>query len=110
MHHFNIFNSPDQLHRHYIADLHNYPLLDDHRIELPIFTDDGNHIPYRKPKINTDKAQCGVLIDFSKIQALFNLDSQLYSNLDDWDSDSTSSIPSESYFVNVDVYPLAFLK
>jgi len=83
MHHFNIFNSPDQLHRHHIANLHSYPLLDDHRIELPIFTDDGNRIPCRKPKINTDGAQYGVLIDFSKIQALFNPDGQLHSNLDD---------------------------
>jgi len=49
-------------------------------------------------------------MDFSKIQALFNLDSQLYSNLNDLDSKSISSIPPESHFVNVDVYPLAFLK
>ncbi len=51
-----------------------------------------------------------MLIDFLKIQALFNLDSQLHSDLDDLDSKSISSIPPESYFVNVNVYSLAFLK
>ena len=110
MHHFNIFDSPDQLHRHHIANLHNYPLLDDYGVELPIFSDDGDRIPRRNPIINIDEAQCGVLMNFANIQALFNPDSQLHSDPDDQNSDSTSSIPPESHFVNVDVYPLAFLK
>jgi len=64
---FNIFDSLDQLHRCYIANLHNFPLLDDYRIEIPIFIDDGDQILCREPIINPDEAQCGMLIDFLKI-------------------------------------------
>jgi hypothetical protein len=109
-HHFNIFDSPDELRRRHIADLDNYPLLDDHGIELPIFSDDGDRIPRRKPILNVDKDQCGVLMNFERIQALFNPDGQLHFDPDDEDGDSAGSIPPESHFVNVDVYPLAFLK
>jgi hypothetical protein len=87
------------------------PILDDHRIEISIFIDDNDHISYRDPIISTEAAEYSILINFSNIQALFNSDNQLYSNLNDnSDNESISSIPCESHFINVNIYLLAFLK
>jgi hypothetical protein len=95
-------------------DLDTYPLLDDHDAEIPIYDKRGKRIARRIPHVGQNPPQCGVLVDLEKVQALFNPGGQLHRTVNDNDNDNdpdfdTSALP-ESHFVNVDVYPLGFLR
>ena len=111
-----IYDRPlaDGRSRRRILDLDTYPLLDDHDVEIPIYDKGGKRIARRVPNVGQNPQQCGVLMDLEKVQVLFNPGGQLHRvNNDDEDEDNpdfdTSALP-ESHFVNVNVYPLGFLR
>lgn len=75
-------------------DLDNYPLTLEDGQENPIYNSSGIRIPRRNPIIDEDISLCGVLVDLTNIQALFN----------------PQSITDPDSVVHVNAYPLGFLR
>ena len=88
------------------VDPGGYPLVDEKGIEKPIYLPSGKCVSRRKPIINRNEPQCGVLMKLEKIQGLFNPSTE-------WDQDTdliNDSDDEQTRTVKVDVYPLGFLK
>jgi hypothetical protein len=100
-----LFDDADELCRRRV-NLDDHPLLDNNGQEVPLFDPKGNKISRRIPLIDHDEPQCGVLMDLGNIHALFNSESQLNAAAED----SDELIGEASEFVQVDAYPLGFLR
>ena len=90
------------------VDLDDLPLLSDERHEVPIYDVRGNRILRRQPMVDLDESSCGVLVDLANIQALFNRIPDVSEDI--MDELSTDGYDDDSHLVNIDVYPLAFLR
>jgi hypothetical protein len=86
----------------------DFPLLDDEGSEIPIYDFDGNRIPRRSPIVDPDQPSCGVLMDLTNIQALFNPVAD-FSDMSESDTYTTAADLGSPH-VDVNVYPLAFLR
>lgn len=102
-----IFDSSDPDDRNQLDNLNNFPLLDDHGQEIPIFDHVGHKVPRRYPIVDEDAPPCGVLVNLSNIQTLFD---PFTSSHDYDDSFTPSSDILDPCYVHIDAYPLAFLK
>ena len=71
--------------------------------EIPIYNSTGGRVPRRKIIVDKNQPPCGVLVDLSNIQELFHPDDII--DLSDDFSDSY-----DSHLINIDAYPLAFLR
>ena len=100
-----LYDDADELCRRRV-DLDEHPLLDANGQEVPLFDPTGTRIPRRIPLIDHDEPQCGVLMDLRNIHALFNSETQLNGAAEE----SDELIGEDSEFVQVDAYPLAFLR
>jgi hypothetical protein len=87
-------------------NLNTYPLFDDQGNEVPIYDSNGEQIQRMLPVVNSEEPQCGVLMDLQNIQALFNPNSQLHV----LEEDEDDLILPESQFIQVNAFPLTFLK
>ena len=93
--------------------LDEFPLLNESGKENFIYGNDGERIHRRLPIINRDASPCGVLVDLTKIQALFAPRRYRDGNDDDDDDENrsvTSSDLDDLPLTHVDAYPLAFLR
>jgi hypothetical protein len=90
--------------------------LDDDGNEIPVYNSQGLRVPRREVFVDDDQPTCGVLMDLSDIQGMFNPNDlpTVQDSPDDSDSDSDSSSSSdredEDHWARVEAYPLAFLK
>ena len=91
------------------VDLRNFPLLDEDGQEVPIYDVKGHRIKRRAAFIDCSESPCGVLMDLQNIQALFNSD-EYFPNDDNDLIDSNSPETHQAHHVNVDAYPLGFLR
>jgi hypothetical protein len=91
--------------------LSKFPLLDDEGNEIPVYNSHGVRVSRREVEVDDDEPSCGVLMNLSNIQGMFNPNDlpTVRDSHDDDDSDSESSSSSE-HWVRVEAYPLAFLK
>lgn len=71
--------------------------------EIPIYNSTGGRVLRRQIIVDRNQPPCGVLVDLSDIQGLYNPDAPI--DLSDDFSDC-----SDSHSINVEAYPLAFLK
>lgn len=99
-----LFDSPHPPSRRPV-DLHVLPILADDGKEVQIFDSSGKRVIRRHAIIYDDEPPCGVLIDLSNIQALFNPDPASQFPEDP----SMLSGYDEPDSVTVDAYPLGFL-
>jgi hypothetical protein len=102
-----IYDSPEHGARQRV-DLEEYPLIDDDGLEIPVYDHEGKQILRRKAYANPVTGQCGVLMDLKNIQALFNPDNSSLT-LDN-DFLGPGLFPREAYSVNVQAFPIGFLK
>src|SRR5882757_3535983 len=102
------YDSPDPNTRHEI-DLDDFPLLGDSGEEIQVFNSDGVRVPRRKMVIDRNQPTCPVLVDLSHIQTLFMPNPDLEVQNDDNDDNSVSDHEYDN-LVEVDAYPLGFLK
>jgi len=98
-----IFDGTDPQFYHPIV-LDDLPLLNDNGQEILIYNSASDCIPYKHPTLGQSMPPCGILVDLSNIQALFNS----YTFYHD-DSKSDSDL-EDSHFVHIDAYPLTFLR
>ena len=71
-----------------------------------IYNSAGKRVPRRKVIVDKDVPPCGVLVNLTKIQALFDP----YAYFDHGESSSASSDLGDASVTHVDAYPLAFLR
>jgi len=83
-------------------------MLDEDGQEIPIFNRNGQRIQRRLPLMDPDESQCGVLLKLNNIHALFNTPDQLFEHDDLYNDPSSSNSPS--HYVNINAYPIAFLR
>jgi hypothetical protein len=100
--HKEFFDSKDPSVRRRV-DIEKVPLVDENDMEVPLYDEKGKKVQRRKPV--TENKTCGVLVDLTNIQALFN-PTDNYS-LDDENTDDLGE--HENHLVNVNAYPLGFL-
>lgn len=100
-----IFNGPDRNYRHPVR-LDELPLFDADGQEILVYNSVGRRILRRVPSIDENAPSCGVLVDLSNIQALFNP----YSSFNHPNSSTISSDLADAEFVCVHAYPHAFLR
>ena len=99
-----IYDSDDPRVRKRV-DLDSYPLLDDEGLEIPVYANNGSLIPRRVAMVGPEP--CGVLVDLSDIQSLFNP----YSLTNPDDDDALYDDPNDRFPTpRVKAYPLGFLK
>ena len=84
-----------------------FPLLDNDGQEIPIYNSAGARIPRRVPVVDKDLPPCGVLVNLTNVQALFDPYGSVFNHDD---CSTTSSDLAEPHIPHVDIYPLAFLK
>ena len=82
--------------RHQVK-LRTFPLQDKDGNEIPIYDVDGDRVRRMEPIF--ESRRCGVLVNLSEIQGLFNANTA-----------SDANLQGRDHFVKVDAYPLAFLK
>jgi hypothetical protein len=90
------------------VNLDELPLLSNERHEVPIYDVRGKRVLRRQPMMDPTESTCGVLVDLTNIQALFNRVPDISEDI--VDELSTGGSDDDSYLVNIDVYPLAFLR
>ena len=100
-----LYDSPHRRSRRRV-DLEQFDLLSDNGLEKPIFSSDGKRVRRRHPIVDLNEPPCGVLMDLTNIQALFNPNPVL----DLSDDISISSTPLDSPAIQLDAYPLGFLR
>jgi hypothetical protein len=100
------YDSPDPNTRHQIF-LVDFPLLDEDGLEIPIYESNGRRVLRRTIVIDDNQPSCPVLIDLTRIQALFKPNSDILDIHSDDDSDDDNL---DDHLVRVDAYPLGFLK
>lgn len=87
-------------------DLGDFDLVGEDGLEVPIFDAEGFQVARRQIVEDESEPPCGVLVNLEHIQALFN-PGEAY--VDDSD-DEESPPPFQDEYVNIDAYPLAFLR
>ncbi|KAH8978979.1 hypothetical protein EDB83DRAFT_2537418 [Lactarius deliciosus] len=86
--------------------LESYPMLDEDGDEVPVFKRDGRRIIRRRALIDEDEPDCGVLMNLENIHSLFNPDRGYSADEDEFFGSDSTEIDA----INVDVYPLGFLR
>jgi hypothetical protein len=87
-------------------DLGDFDLLDEDGAEVPIYDEEGAHVARREIVEDENLPPCGVLVDLEHIQALFNPGEGYETGSEDGESPP----PLEDESVNIEAYPLAFLR
>ena len=98
--------------------LSKFPLLDDEGNEIPVYNSQGVRVSRREVEVDDDEPPCGVLMNLSDIQGMFNPNDsptvQDSHDNEDFQSESSSSSSEhehkDDHWVRVEAYPLAFLK
>jgi len=103
-----IFDGPDPDRRHAINLDEDFGLLDDEGNEVPIYDFDGDRIPRRTPVVDPGQPPCGVLLDLMDIQTLFNAVADVPDDASTSAAEEAADL--ESPYVDIDVFPLAFLR
>lgn len=75
---------------------------------MPVYDHEGTPVRRRQVVVDRNQPPCGVLVNLENIQGLFNPDAQAAINLSD-DMSDASDWPT-AHLVNVDAYPLGFLR
>jgi hypothetical protein len=81
-----------------ILDLDALPLVDDNGNEIRIYNGEGEHVSHRLAVMDLSQPTCGVLLNLSTCEALFNLDPSM---LDDGEPPIHLSIYPQAYLQSV---------
>jgi hypothetical protein len=89
--------------------LDDLDLVDGNGAEIEIFGEDGARVYRRTFVLDDDEPACGVLVDLTNIQGLFNPDPSLNPDRD-LGADDVDLTDSDERLVQVEAYPLGFLR
>lgn len=101
-----IFRTPDHHNEdNRVGNLENLPLLDDQGHEINIYDECGYRIARRKPLIRNDTVSCSLLIDLTRIRALFREPPTYVYDFDTGDLEEELDHPC-----TINIYPQGYLR